>query len=55
MQAPPSDDVLAEKGDDVTMFGEPKTNVKTADLVINGALVETKLFLYGKVRCVPIF
>ncbi|KAH9766380.1 C2 domain-containing protein [Citrus sinensis] len=46
--APPSDDVLAEEGDDATVFGELKTDVKTADLVVHGALVETKLFLYGK-------
>lgn len=32
-------------------FGEPQTpNMRTADLVINGALVETKLCVYGKVR-----
>ncbi|KAH9684016.1 C2 domain-containing protein [Citrus sinensis] len=47
-KAPPSDDVLAEEGDDATVFGELKTDVKTADLVVHGALVETKLFLYGK-------
>lgn len=32
-------------------FVEPLTpNLKAAELVINGALMETKLFLYGKVR-----
>lgn len=28
----------------------PASSLKTADLVVNGALVETKLFIYGKVR-----
>lgn len=47
--APPSVDVLGGTSDPVTDFGEPQImNSKTADLVINGALVETKLFIYGK-------
>ncbi|ONI27903.1 hypothetical protein PRUPE_1G110200 [Prunus persica] len=47
--APPSVDVLGGTSDPVTDFGEPHImNSKTADLVINGALVETKLFIYGK-------
>ncbi|PRQ39555.1 putative vacuolar protein sorting-associated protein [Rosa chinensis] len=47
--APPSVDVLGETIDRVAEFGEPQTgNSKTADLVINGALVETKLSIYGK-------
>lgn len=28
------------------------SNSKTADIVINGSLLETKLFIYGKVRSV---
>ncbi|KAJ0034329.1 hypothetical protein Pint_24264 [Pistacia integerrima] len=47
--APPTDDVLPEKIDAVAEFNEHQTiNLKTADLVIDGALVETKLFIYGK-------
>ncbi|KAF3970469.1 hypothetical protein CMV_005848 [Castanea mollissima] len=47
--APPSVDVLGEN-DREAEFGEPQTtNLKTADLVINGALLETKLFIYGKI------
>lgn len=45
-----SGDVLGQTSDGD--FHEPQTrNLKAADLVINGALVETKLYLYGKVRC----
>lgn len=51
-QAPASVNVLGESGDDIAEFGETRaTPSKTVDLVINGALVETKLFIYGKVRC----
>ncbi|KAL5541456.1 hypothetical protein UlMin_009166 [Ulmus minor] len=47
--APPSVDVLGGTNDRVSDIGEPQTaNLKTAELVINGALVETKLFIYGK-------
>ncbi|RXH80093.1 hypothetical protein DVH24_041240 [Malus domestica] len=47
--APPSVNVLGETSDPVTDYGETQTmNSKTADLVINGALVETKIFIYGK-------
>ncbi|TQE02763.1 hypothetical protein C1H46_011592 [Malus baccata] len=47
--APPSVNVLGETSDPVTDYGETHTmNSKTADLVINGALVETKIFIYGK-------
>ncbi|PON64877.1 Phosphatidylinositol-4, 5-bisphosphate phosphodiesterase gamma [Parasponia andersonii] len=46
--APPSVDVLGESSGRVSDFGEPQTtSLKTAELVINGALVETKLFIYG--------
>ena len=44
-------DVLGESSDDITEFGDPQaSNLKKADLVINGALLETKLSIYGKVR-----
>ncbi|XP_050117405.1 uncharacterized protein LOC126595103 isoform X2 [Malus sylvestris] len=47
--APPSVNVLGETSDPVTDYDETQTmNSKTADLVINGALVETKIFIYGK-------
>ncbi|TQD96908.1 hypothetical protein C1H46_017513, partial [Malus baccata] len=46
--APPSVNVLEETSDPPE-YGEPQTtNSKIADLVINGALVETKIFIYGK-------
>ncbi|KAG8658937.1 uncharacterized protein LOC110610326 isoform X2 [Manihot esculenta] len=46
---PPSIDVLGEMRGAAAGFGEPQTpNMRTADLVINGALVETKLCVYGK-------
>lgn len=52
MQATPMDDVLSEKTDGVAEFNELQTtNLKTANLVIDGALVETTLFIYGKVSC----
>ncbi|KAJ6768459.1 hypothetical protein OIU74_022180, partial [Salix koriyanagi] len=48
--APPSIDVLGETSGIVSNFGEPETpTLRTADLVINGALVEAKLFIYGKI------
>ncbi|XP_020230234.1 uncharacterized protein LOC109811015 [Cajanus cajan] len=40
------DDVLGDLEGDATSYN---TNTKTADIVINGALVELKLFIYGKV------
>ncbi|KAM2018735.1 hypothetical protein ACFX1T_021631 [Malus domestica] len=47
--APPSVNVLEETSNPVTDYREPQTpNSKTANLVINGALVETKIFIYGK-------
>lgn len=47
-----SGDVLGQTSDGDSDFHEPQTrNLKAADLVITGALVETKLYLYGKVSC----
>ncbi|RVX21853.1 putative ribonuclease H protein [Vitis vinifera] len=47
--APALVDVLGESSDGVTEFGDPRaSNLKKADLVINGALLETKLLIYGK-------
>ncbi|GFZ13853.1 calcium-dependent lipid-binding family protein [Actinidia rufa] len=47
--APSSVDILGETGLAVPETVKPQaTSVKPADLVINGALVETKLSLYGK-------
>ncbi|KAK1591812.1 hypothetical protein Q3G72_014066 [Acer saccharum] len=47
--APPSVDVLEGQIDGVAGFDDSlKTNLKTADIVIDGALLETKLFIYGK-------
>ncbi|CAK7326271.1 unnamed protein product [Dovyalis caffra] len=47
--APPSLDVLGGTSDIASEFGEPETpTLRTADLVINGALVEAKLLIYGK-------
>ncbi|CAN7131404.1 unnamed protein product [Brassica rapa subsp. narinosa] len=49
--APLSGDVLGHTRDGDGDFHEPQTgNLKAADLVINGALVETKLYLYGKIK-----
>lgn len=46
-------DVPEGKSDSVAELGEsPKTNLKTADIVIDGALLETKLIVYGKVGMV---
>ncbi|OVA16691.1 Peroxin/Ferlin domain [Macleaya cordata] len=47
--APPSVDVFGESHDVISEHAEHRaTNYGTADLVINGALVETKLLIYGK-------
>lgn len=49
-------DVLGDRDGITAEFGESQTlNLRTADLVINGALVETKLCLYGKVGCNSYF
>ncbi|CAH2036004.1 unnamed protein product [Thlaspi arvense] len=49
--APLSGDVLGQTSDGDGDFPETQTgNLKAADLVINGALVETKLYLYGKIK-----
>ncbi|CAE5959607.1 unnamed protein product [Arabidopsis arenosa] len=49
--APLSGDVLGQTSDGDGDFHEPQTrNMKAADLVITGALVETKLYLYGKIK-----
>lgn len=46
---PPSFNVLEESSDGVAECADPPaSSLKTADLVVNGALVETKLFIYGK-------
>ncbi|XP_050216889.1 uncharacterized protein LOC126667840 isoform X2 [Mercurialis annua] len=46
---PPSINLLGEASNFAAEFGEPQTpKMETADLVINGALVETKLCIYGK-------
>lgn len=56
MQTPPSVDVLGEPHDALSEPGEHRaTNYGTADLVINGALVETKLLIYGKVNVSNIY
>ncbi|KAL5700718.1 hypothetical protein ACHQM5_026131 [Ranunculus cassubicifolius] len=47
--APPAVDVLGGSSDDIPELAEPRgTNLGTADLVVNGALLQTKLLLYGK-------
>ncbi|GAB4828173.1 hypothetical protein Ancab_035090 [Ancistrocladus abbreviatus] len=47
--APLSDDFLGDSNDDVAGFAETRiSNSKAADLVINGTLMETRLFIYGK-------
>ncbi|XP_042516642.1 uncharacterized protein LOC122090931 isoform X2 [Macadamia integrifolia] len=49
--APPSVDLLEETSDGVNELTEPQpADLKTADLVINGILVETKLLIYGKTK-----
>ncbi|KAK7264763.1 hypothetical protein RJT34_32373 [Clitoria ternatea] len=45
---PPSVDVLGDSEADDVSDNVVATNPKTADIVINGALVELKLFIYGK-------
>lgn len=53
VQAPPAIDILGEtvhKEDESS--GTPTSNQGNADLVINGALLETSLSIYGKV-CYP--
>ncbi|KAD5802908.1 hypothetical protein E3N88_14268 [Mikania micrantha] len=45
-------DILGKQGDIVSELSEPySTNMKIADVIVNGTLVETKIFIYGKVRC----
>lgn len=49
--APPSVDILGDSGDSVDEFGGHRaTTTKKADLVINGAVLETKLLVYGKIE-----
>ncbi|XP_028051145.1 uncharacterized protein LOC114255802 isoform X2 [Camellia sinensis] len=48
--APSSVNILGDSGDGLAEFSKPHAAaLKPADLVINGALVETKLSLYGKI------
>lgn len=51
LQAPPKMDILGElvigRSDS---SGGRSSNLGTADLVINGSVIETKLSIYGKVR-----
>ncbi|XP_019431159.1 PREDICTED: uncharacterized protein LOC109338390 isoform X1 [Lupinus angustifolius] len=48
--APPSVNVLSGREGDAASYSVLNTtNQKAADIVINGAVVETKLFIYGKV------
>ncbi|PKI62681.1 hypothetical protein CRG98_016952, partial [Punica granatum] len=46
--APPSVNVLGETNEGVSLLSSTHTNSRTADLVISGSLVETKLFIYAK-------
>ncbi|KAF5752107.1 hypothetical protein HS088_TW01G00014 [Tripterygium wilfordii] len=47
--APPSVNILGGKDDGVTVFGESQNRkLKTADLIVHGALHEMKLCIYGK-------
>ncbi|KAK8704101.1 hypothetical protein V6N13_047734 [Hibiscus sabdariffa] len=47
--APPSVYVLGETSDDISEYNDPQTgNTKAADIIISGAVVETKLCIYGK-------
>lgn len=40
------------ESDAIAELNEPRsTNTKIADIIVNGTLVETKLLIYGKVRC----
>ncbi|KAK1380403.1 Calcium-dependent lipid-binding family protein [Heracleum sosnowskyi] len=45
----PSVDVLGQHDGDAVFPGTRPTNLKTADLVVNGTLMETKLSIYGKI------
>ncbi|KAE9601531.1 hypothetical protein Lalb_Chr13g0298811 [Lupinus albus] len=48
--APPSVNVLSEREGAAASYSIlTTTNPKAADIVISGAVVETKLFIYGKV------
>jgi vacuolar protein sorting-associated protein 13A/C len=50
IQTPSSVDVLGNSEGAAASYNVLNTtNSKTADMVINGALVEAKLFIYGKV------
>ncbi|GKV06822.1 hypothetical protein SLEP1_g18658 [Rubroshorea leprosula] len=47
--APASVDLLRETSDGISESDDPRrTSSKTGDIVINGAVVETKLWIYGK-------
>jgi len=49
-QAPPTIDMVGEQISGPQELATPRhSNLRTADLVINGSLVEMKLSLYGKV------
>lgn len=51
IQAPPAVDLFGEIRDDALQLADPRASItKAADLIVNGALVEIKLSLYGKVR-----
>lgn len=48
-------DILGELGDDVMDIAESRAvNDRTAELVVNGTLIEMKLSLYVKVGCQDI-
>ncbi|KAK1425949.1 hypothetical protein QVD17_14616 [Tagetes erecta] len=50
VSATSSIDILGEQGDIVAELSEPcSTNMKITNIIINGTLVETKIFIYGKV------
>jgi vacuolar protein sorting-associated protein 13A/C len=50
IQTPSSVDVLGNSEGAAASYNVLNTtNSKTADMVINGALVQAKLFIYGKV------
>lgn len=43
-------DILGKQGDQVTELSEARsTNMKIADVIVNGTLVETKIIIHGKV------
>lgn len=46
--APPTLDILEESSGNVAEFGGPRVTNEAADLVLHGALLETKLLIYGK-------